>query len=137
MSVREDAIEAGYQAVDILRADAETFVDAVTPIIVAGEERGLGQDTGFLDAEGQEIHAGDLVRFPVTKPFSQVHGSWAEKRIVFRNGVWLAEYWGSEKGQILPIGYSVTELAEYRQSESNEWHFRQADEYRTVTGTIQ
>lgn len=92
--------------------------------------------TGFLDATGREILEGDLIRFPLEPTFQVVHGEWSDKRVVFRNGVWLVEYFRSEKGQIMPVGYSAGELSDFREYEGKEWYFAQHDEYRKVTGTV-
>lgn len=92
-----------------------------------------GKKTGFLDSRGEEVRAGDIVRVEVEYPFEQVHGEWAEHRVVFRNGVWLAEYWRSDKGQILPIGYGAQELSDFRAYEGKEWLFAENDALRKLS----
>lgn len=89
--------------------------------------------TGFLDANGTEILDGDLIRTEVNELGQQYHGSWADYRVVFRNGVWVSDYVRSEKGRVLPPGYLVGVLADFREYEGTEWVFRQDDEYRRLT----
>lgn len=91
-----------------------------------------GRMTGFLDAGNREIRDGDLIRTEVMDLGQQYHGVWADYRVVFRNGVWLCDYERSEKGQVVPKGYMVGELAGYRLYEGNDWVFHQNDEYRRL-----
>lgn len=91
-----------------------------------------GRLTGFLDVGNREIRDGDLIRTEVMDLSQQYHGVWADYKVVFRNGVWLCDYFRSEKGQVVPPGYMVGELADYREYEGKQWVFQQGDEYRRL-----
>lgn len=108
----------------------------VSPVRIVLDVRRL---TGFLDADGVEVCEGDLIRVPIEDPYQDVHGTWSEKRVVFRNGMWIGEYFRSEKGQILPVGYGAQELKtmlDETGSSSKERFFTQHDRYRTLTATV-
>ncbi|MES2289257.1 MAG: hypothetical protein V4530_05915 [Pseudomonadota bacterium] len=59
----------------------------------------------FLDATGEMIRLGDLVRAKLTIN-QHVHGDWADYRIRKAPGGYLLSYHRSEKGQVLPEGYT-------------------------------
>lgn len=66
---------------------------------------GEREETMFLDASGTMIRLGDVVRAPIT--INQgVHGTWGEYRIRKAPGGYLLSYLRSEKGQVLPEGYT-------------------------------
>lgn len=69
------------------------------------------EDTMFLDAGGTMIRLGDVVRAPVAIN-QQLHGTWAEYRIRKAPGGYLLSYIRSEKGAILPEGYTGGYMAD-------------------------
>lgn len=119
-------------------ADADGLVERISKAVE--EHYGLGDKrlTGYLDATGREVREGDTIRVPIEYPFQDVHGTWSEKRVVFRNGTWIGEYLRSEKGQILPVGYGAQELDTMldEMGSSKERYFTQHDRYRTLTVTV-
>ena len=68
--------------------------------------------TGAKDKNEREIWQGDLFKRPVTAGDHalRLHGEWSLQEVVYRNGLWIAEYFISEKGQIVPRGYMASEL---------------------------
>jgi hypothetical protein len=64
------------------------------------------EDTLFLDAEGTPIRVGDIVRAPVTIN-QRFHGTWADYRIRKAPGGYVMAYLRSEKGPVLPEGYTA------------------------------
>lgn len=65
----------------------------------------------FLDAAGTMIRMGDVIRAPITIN-QKVHGTWGEYRIRKAPGGYLLSYLRSEKGQILPEGYTGGYMAD-------------------------
>lgn len=60
----------------------------------------------FLASDGQPLCVGDEVRAPVSIN-QNVHGTWAEYEIKKAPGGYVLSYLRSEKGQVLPIGYTA------------------------------
>ncbi|WP_155589395.1 hypothetical protein [Bacillus amyloliquefaciens] len=48
------------------------------------------------------------------------YGSWAIYEVVYRNGIWVAQYVVSETGVVLPRGYAARELIDYFNQESED-----------------
>jgi hypothetical protein len=69
------------------------------------------EETMFLDATGTPSRLGDVVRAPITIN-TDFHGSWGEYRIRKAPGGYLLSYIRSEKGQILPEGYTGGYMAD-------------------------
>lgn len=69
------------------------------------------EETMFLDASGEMILLGDIIRAPITIN-QYVHGTWGEYRIKKAPGGYLLSYLRSEKGQILPEGYTGGYMAD-------------------------
>lgn len=98
-----------------------------------------GRPTGFLDSEGRPIYEGDILRVSTSDFAHDLHGTWADYQVTFRNGLWVGHYLQSEKGQILPNGYLACELSDYVDSDAlsdKERFFAQHDRYRTLVGAV-
>jgi hypothetical protein len=65
----------------------------------------LLETTMFLDRNGDAICVGHKVRAPISIN-QEVHGTWGEYEIVKRPGGYVMSYLRSEKGEILPPGYT-------------------------------
>lgn len=65
----------------------------------------------FLDATGTMIRLGDIVRAPISIN-QHVHGTWANYRVRKAPGGYLLSYLLSEKGAILPEGYTGGYMAD-------------------------
>lgn len=67
--------------------------------------------TGLCDSQGKEIHIGDIVRrfsdFNV-----EVHGTYVDYTVVQVGIVPILSYLISEKGQVLPKGYTAQPLSD-------------------------
>lgn len=63
------------------------------------------ESTLFADIHGREIMVGDRVRLS-TEINVEVHGKWVDYTVIKRPGGYALSYLISEKGQILPVGYS-------------------------------
>lgn len=63
------------------------------------------EETMFLDSTGEMIRLGDIVRAPITIN-QHTHGTWGDYRIRKAPGGYLLSYLRSEKGQVLPEGYT-------------------------------
>jgi uncharacterized phage protein (TIGR01671 family) len=66
------------------------------------------QCTGLKDKDGKDIYEGDILKRPSIN--NEVHGDYSYQEVVFRNGTWIVQYLRSEKGKILPRGYTAGEL---------------------------
>ena len=65
----------------------------------------MSEDTLFLDCHGDPILVGDVIRAPIT--INQgTHGTWGEYAIRKGPGGYILSYRSSEKGPILPEGYT-------------------------------
>lgn len=63
------------------------------------------EDTLFLASDGLPIFTGDVIRAPITIN-TELHGAWGEYAVRKAPGGYLLSYLRSEKGQILPEGYT-------------------------------
>lgn len=66
----------------------------------------MSEETMFLDYRGGAILLGDVVRVPITIN-QELHGEWAYYRVRKAPGGYVFSYLRSEKGQILPEGYTA------------------------------
>lgn len=73
----------------------------------------MGKWIGLLDKNGKQICEGDRLRHYTEEPYQEVHGKWTDNKVICRNGMWLAEYLISDKGQQLPVGYSAGQIIDY------------------------
>ncbi len=68
-------------------------------------------DTGLRDSNGAPIHIGDFVKKPVDCNH-EVHGEWAIYEVRTQGVVPILSYVRSEKGQVLPEGYTGSVLSD-------------------------
>lgn len=71
----------------------------------------MTEQTMFLDADEQHILLGDIIRAPITIN-QDIHGTWGEYRVKKAPGGYILSYLRSEKGQILPEGYTGGYMAD-------------------------
>lgn len=71
------------------------------------------ESTGFADADGAELFLGDVVRARIEEPFQELHGTWGEYEITKAAGGYVLSYSRSEKGCILPFGYTACFMTEF------------------------
>lgn len=69
--------------------------------------------TMFADKDGRELFLGDVVRAEIESPFQTTHGTWAEYEITKAAGGYILSYVRSEKGCILPFGYTAQFMNQY------------------------
>jgi len=112
----------GYRYHDCVRFNGGEEVNGSRPIeafpvydqktidrlLAAGRET-----TMFADKNGREIFLGDVVRADVSAPFDTTHGTWAEYEITKAAGGYVLSYSRSEKGCMLPFGYTGQFLNQY------------------------
>lgn len=96
------------------------------------EEYVLMWSTGLFDMYRKEIYDGDIIKCMTEETFKDTHGNYVYKEVIYRNGVWLASYLSSEKGNILPKGYTSCELAAYRQNTSKDAYFSDSDDFKIL-----
>jgi hypothetical protein len=84
------------------------IVDTEEAYSFHGRER-----TMILDTKGRMICVGDIIRHPVQEPFQEMHGSWGEYVIEKAPGGYRMSYWQSEKGKVLPRGYTGGYMHEF------------------------
>jgi hypothetical protein len=65
----------------------------------------MAEQTMFLDCHGEDICLGSIIRAPV-EINQTVHGEWAEYEIRKAPGGYVLSYRCSEKGAVLPPGYT-------------------------------
>ncbi|KTE23135.1 MULTISPECIES: hypothetical protein [unclassified Sphingopyxis] len=65
----------------------------------------------FLDCNGVEICTGHVVRAPITGN-RELHGAWADYTVEKAPGGYKLSYLRSEKGDILPVGYTGGYMAD-------------------------
>jgi hypothetical protein len=73
----------------------------------------MAESTLFADKDGYEIFLGDVVRAAIQEPFQHTHGTWAEYEITKAAGGYVLSYTRSEKGCILPFGYTSQFINQY------------------------
>jgi hypothetical protein len=73
----------------------------------------MAETTLFADNQGKEIFLGDVVRAQIKEPFQDTHGTWAEYEITKAAGGYVLSYVRSEKGCILPFGYTAQFMNQY------------------------
>lgn len=61
---------------------------------------------GICDSKGIEFRVGSIVRRNTEINF-EVHGNWVDYRVILQGTTPLLSYLKSEKGQVLPIGYTA------------------------------
>jgi len=64
------------------------------------------EDTMILDESGRMIRVGDIVAMDTEKPFQEMHGTWCQYVVEKAPAGYRLGYWLSQKGQVLPKGYS-------------------------------
>lgn len=69
------------------------------------------EETMFLDVDGHHIVTGDIVRKRI-EINQDLHGTWADYRVRKAPGGYVLSYLISEKGAILPEGYTAGYMAD-------------------------
>lgn len=90
----------GYDYVRIVHAD-EAYGEPPPPAATAPET------TRMADRDGVELFVGDVVVSPIDEPYQEHHGEWAEYEIGKAPGGYVLLYVRSQKGCILPFGYTA------------------------------
>lgn len=65
----------------------------------------------FSDSNGVQLNIGDYVKRPC-QINTNIHGSWAVNQIIEQAGLPVLSYCYSEKGKIIPSGYTRTLLSD-------------------------
>jgi len=65
-----------------------------------------GAPLGLCDSEGTEFHYGSIVR-RTTDINNDMHGEWVDYEVTLQGTTPLLSYLRSEKGQVLPVGYTA------------------------------
>lgn len=73
--------------------------------------------TMFADKHGTELFLGDVVRTAIKDPFTVTHGLWADYEITKAAGGYVLSYIRSDKGCILPFGYTAQFMNQYELDE--------------------
>lgn len=91
---------------------------------------------GVADSEGTPIKIGDFVRRPTSRP-SGPHGEWSVSQVILQAGFPVLSYCYSEKGKVLPTGYTRSFLSDLYSPKSLLWinpgHFDTPDEDGELT----
>jgi hypothetical protein len=75
---------------------------------------GYGREgTMVLDATGKLICVGDIVRLGTEEPFNERHGAWCDYVVEKSPAGYRLAYIRSEKGQVLPKGYTAGFMNEF------------------------
>jgi hypothetical protein len=84
------------------------IVDTEEAYSFHGRER-----TMILDTTGRMICVGDIIRHPIQEPFQEMHGTWGEYVVEKAPGGYRLSYWQSEKGKVMPRGYTGGYMQEF------------------------
>ena len=72
---------------------------------------GIGTPVGLCDSNGDELRVGDKVKMPVDCN-NEMHGNWSIYTVKLQGMVPILSYFKSEKGQVLPEGYTACCLSD-------------------------
>ena len=68
-------------------------------------------DTGLCDSNGTSISVGSRIKKPVDCN-TEMHGNWAIYEVRLQGIVPILSYIRSEKGDVLPVGYTASVLSD-------------------------
>lgn len=109
--IYRDESECFIIACESVVVEPDTNYRELQPVFYGVRQETVGQYTGLTDRKKEKVFGRMVVRH-FTDFNEEFHGTYVDYEIIYRNGIWMCSYLRSEKGQVLPRGYTCGSVSE-------------------------